>query len=352
MRLRRAADFGKKISRASAFAVAALVAPAPLAAQVVAPVASAQVRLTPFYAAAERRDIRQKISSPSAIAVARTGNVYVFDGGNSRIVKLDRRGNFLLEFGHPQSGEGRVTPGGLSNSMALDQYENVFVPDPADPKIKIFNPQGQFVRSFRLPFIADSIAVNSAGEIFVSAVTARPTQLVLVFSDTGRLLRSFGERLVKQRGELAREVNRIRLAFDSRDSLYVAFRAWPVVRKYSSSGSLLAEVSYTIPPNLLDEGARRDYSLDFFAAHPNADYTLPILAQSITVGRRGECYVLLNGHCVVKLDRNARLVSQKVYKSPAITGSTFFISLVASPTSDSFYLLDIKSSGIYQTRRL
>src|SRR5215510_7738006 len=90
-----------------------------LAVQVVSVIPEAQIRLTPFYLSSQKQETRMKLSAPAALTVARSGNVFVFDDGNSRIVKLDPRGNFIAEFGQPGSGPGTIRRGGLNDSIAV-----------------------------------------------------------------------------------------------------------------------------------------------------------------------------------------------------------------------------------------
>src|SRR5688572_16144607 len=165
------------------------------AVQLISAVPEAQLRLRPFYLSSSQQDARLKLAAPTAIAVARSGNMYVFDDGNSRIVKLDARGRFVAEFGQPGSGAGTIERAGLNGSITVDENENVYVSDPATPKVLIFSSDGKFQRSFRVPFPMTSIAVNRKREIFLTPDTARPAELIYVFSETGKFLRRFGERL-------------------------------------------------------------------------------------------------------------------------------------------------------------
>ena len=136
-----------------------------LAVQTISAIPEARVPLTPVYLSSQQKDAKLKLAAPAAIAVGRSGNLYVFDDGNSRIVKLDPRGKFIAEFGQPASGPGAVRPGGLNDSIAVDEDENVYVSDPGTPRILIFSSEGRFQRSFRLPFPSTSIAVNRRREI-------------------------------------------------------------------------------------------------------------------------------------------------------------------------------------------
>ena len=223
-----------------------------LAVQVISAIPDAQIKFKPVYLSSQQ-EARSKLSAPAAMAVARSGNIYVFDDGNSRVVRLDSRGKFIAEFGQPGNGPDAIERAGLNDSIAVDENENVYVSDPATPKVLIFSSNGTFQRSFRVPFPMTSIAVNKKREIFLTADTSRSTELIYVFSETGKFLRRFGEKLVKSPGSLARNMNIAVAACDGNDNLFVAFRSWPLIRRYSPEGKLISENQFTIPAELIRE---------------------------------------------------------------------------------------------------
>jgi hypothetical protein len=312
---------------------------------------ASSLQLSPFYLSSRQSDLRKKLSAPAAIAVAQSGNIYVFDDGNSRIVKLDRQGRFINEFGQPGSGAGQVQSGGLGDSIAVDREENVYVVDPVNPKVQIFNSKGQFVRNFRVPFPVSGIAVSSKGEVFLAADTGRPIALIFVFTSAGKYVRSFGERLIGKPGGLARSVNQAIIACDPNDNILVAFRSWPLLRKYSGDGKLVAEAQFKIPSGLLTESQSRNYSLEFFAAHPDSAFALPLLSHSISTSHAGIGYLLLNGHNVVVIGTGGQVLKQLDLRAPT-KSDNLFIRIGAGSNSNECYLLDIKSSGIYRASKL
>lgn len=325
----------------------ALICRLAVALQTISAIPEAQVRLSPVYLSSQQQETKLKLASPTAIAVGRFGNLYVFDDGNSRIVKLDSRGRFLAEFGQPESGPGAVRPGGLNASIAVDEDENVYVSDPATPRVLIFNSTGMFQRSFRLPFPSTSIAVNRKREIFLTPDTTRSTELVYVFSDTGKFLRRFGERLIKSPGNLARNINTGVAACDANDNLFVAFRSWPVIRKYSPDGQLISETQFTIPSELIPDSQRKNYSLDFFAKYPDSAFIPPIITHSIAINGRGTGYVLLNAHSIVVFAPSGKVSKQFHFRAPR-DRENVFIRLVASlGAKTQTYFLDTKSGEIY-----
>jgi len=319
--------------------------------QVISAIPDAQIKLKPVYLSSQQ-EARLKLSAPAAMAVARSGNIYVFDDGNSRVVKLDSRGKFIAAFGRSGSGPDAIERAGLNDSIAVDENENVYVSDPATPKVLIFSSDGTFQRSFRVPFSMASIAVNSKREIFLTADTSRSTELIYVFSETGKFLRRFGERLIKSPGSLARNMNVAVAVCDANDNLFVAFRAWPVIRKYSPDGELLSENQFAIPAELIKELQRQYYSLEFFNKYPDSSFVPPLITHSISISGRGTGYLLLNAHSIVVFTPSGRVTKQFRFRAPRDRDNVFIRLAATSKAKAPTYLLDTRSGEIYEASSL
>jgi len=321
------------------------------AVQVISAIPDAQIKLKPVYLSSQQES-RLKLSGPAAMAVARSGNIYVFDDGNSRVVRLDSRGKFMAEFGQPGSGPEAIERAGLNDSIAVDENENIYVSNPATPKVLIFSSGGTFQRSFRVPFPMTSIAVNKKREIFLTADTPRSTDLIYVFSETGKYLRRFGEKLIKSPGNLARNMNIAVAACDANDNLFVAFRSWPLIRRYSPEGKLISENQFTIPAELVKEAQRKYYSLEFIAQYPDSSFMPPLITHSISISRNGTGYLLLNAHSIVAFAPSGKVTKQFRFRAPRDRDNVF-IRLVAVPKAKAAtYLLDTRSGEIYETPAL
>ena len=94
---------------------------------------------------------QRHFDKPTDVAFAANGDVYVSDGyGNSRVVKFDKNGRFLLEWGQKGKGHGDFdTP----HQVRLDSTGDVYVADRENKRIQVFTPDGKFVR-----VIAEGIA--------------------------------------------------------------------------------------------------------------------------------------------------------------------------------------------------
>ena len=104
-------------------------------------------------------------------AVVTSGNfVYVADTGNKRIVRFDREGHKVSEWGGNGSGPGQfVEPVGI----AADAAGNIYVADTGNRRVQIFDPEGTFQRQFRVfgwkDFYTEPyIAVGPSDTVFVT----------------------------------------------------------------------------------------------------------------------------------------------------------------------------------------
>ncbi len=85
-----------------------------------------------------------QFDGPKAVAIADNGDIFVSDGGRSsaRILKFDRNGKFLMEWGTMGSGPGEMdTP----HCLALDSQGRLFVGDRGNNRLQIFDQQGHFI---------------------------------------------------------------------------------------------------------------------------------------------------------------------------------------------------------------
>jgi DNA-binding beta-propeller fold protein YncE len=88
-------------------------------------------------------------NQPSGVAIAPNGDIFVADGhggaSNARIVKFDRTGRFIKEWGKKGTGQGEFdTP----HAVAFDSRGRLFVGDRANNRIQIFDQNGKFLEEW------------------------------------------------------------------------------------------------------------------------------------------------------------------------------------------------------------
>jgi len=88
-------------------------------------------------------------------------NIYVADGGNCRIQKFDKNGNYILTIGKKGQGPGEFT--GISDIL-IDQQDNLYVSE--GRRIQIFSSSGEYLNGFVLETSLSNFFLDSDGFIF------------------------------------------------------------------------------------------------------------------------------------------------------------------------------------------
>ena len=80
---------------------------------------------------------------PTDIAFLPDGTLFLSDGyRNTRVVKFDKDGNYLMEWGTPGDGPGEFN---LVHSIGVDAQRRVYVSDRANSRIQVFDENGEFL---------------------------------------------------------------------------------------------------------------------------------------------------------------------------------------------------------------
>jgi NHL repeat len=85
---------------------------------------------------------------PSDVAWDKAGNIYIADGMNgnvNRIVKLNKEGNFLKQWGATGAEQGQFNG---PKALAVDAQGNVYVLDSGNKRIQVFDGEGTFKSQF------------------------------------------------------------------------------------------------------------------------------------------------------------------------------------------------------------
>ena len=90
-------------------------------------------------------------SEPSDILVAPNGDIFVADGhggpeGNNRIVKFDKDGKFIKEWGKKGWRPGEFN---VPHNLAMDSEGRLFVADRGNNRIQVFDQDGKFLFQWR-----------------------------------------------------------------------------------------------------------------------------------------------------------------------------------------------------------
>jgi DNA-binding beta-propeller fold protein YncE len=123
---------------------------------------------------------------PRRIAIGPDDSVYVVDSGRNRIVKFSPDGQVLASWGSEGSGDGQFK--GLS-SVAVDPMNNkLYVADPLNSRIQVFDLNGKFLTKWSIPEWGQTLGLEDLaidpqrGRLYASSAH---TSAVIIFDLKG-----------------------------------------------------------------------------------------------------------------------------------------------------------------------
>jgi DNA-binding beta-propeller fold protein YncE len=125
-------------------------------------------------------------NKPADVAFAANGDFYIADGyGNSRVVKFNMAGEFLMAWGKKGTEPGEFN---LPHAVQVDAAGRVYVGDRENDRIQIFDADGKFLRQIRgiAPF---GLFITPDQSLFVADGRANK---VLKMTLDGKVLTSWG----------------------------------------------------------------------------------------------------------------------------------------------------------------
>jgi DNA-binding beta-propeller fold protein YncE len=106
---------------------------------------------------------------PSDILVAPNGDIFVADGhggmSNNRIVKFDKNGTYLKEWGVKGTGPGQFD---IPHALAMDSQGRLFVGNRNNNRIDIFDQDGKFIASWPQFSRPSGIYIDAKDTIYVA----------------------------------------------------------------------------------------------------------------------------------------------------------------------------------------
>ena len=195
------------------------------------------------------------LASPVNMCLDQRGNINISDHKDNSIKKFSPEGNFLYKIG--TAGQA---PGELLKPLFVctDNKNNLFVYDTGNSRIQVFKPEREFLSSFKIFKAYISMAVTRQGHILLSPYTSDLKEpLIEVLNKNGNLINSFGERIKFKHNTIAH--NEIFISLNNKDEVFIAWRNFPIVRRFSKEGKLLSE--YKVNYKLVKELAKSNYKM-------------------------------------------------------------------------------------------
>lgn len=119
---------------------------------------------------------------PAVLAFFPNGDFLLGDGyWNSRIVRYNADGEFLMEFGQLGDGPGQFD---LVHGLAIDRDHRIYVGDRSNNRIQVFTEEGEFIEEW--PDVTDPVGVFIDEDESVWVISARLNRL-LKYNTQGEL---------------------------------------------------------------------------------------------------------------------------------------------------------------------
>jgi DNA-binding beta-propeller fold protein YncE len=104
---------------------------------------------------------------PASLLFMPDGSFYVADGyDNARIVKFDKNGKYLLEWGTKGREPGQFN---LVHDVAVDAHHRIYVADRNNNRIQIFTEKGKFLGQWRNIRSPSHLTMTKDGYVWVTA---------------------------------------------------------------------------------------------------------------------------------------------------------------------------------------
>jgi sugar lactone lactonase YvrE len=124
---------------------------------------------------------------PTDLAWLPDGSFFVADGyGNSRVVKFDPTGKFLMAWGTKGGAPGQFN---LPHAIDIDRNRRVYVADGHNSRIQVFDEQGRFLDQWPNIWRPDAIMVSADQHLWIAAGA---TNMMLKYDLNGKLLEAWG----------------------------------------------------------------------------------------------------------------------------------------------------------------
>ncbi len=286
---------------------------------------------------------------PSQVVAGSEKRFFVYDAGNGRILRFGSDGRLQVTIGNSGDSQKRLEVSPYSGAlMALDAHDSVFASVPGSRFIRVYDADGVYLRSISLPFSQIAgLAAAPDGSLLVSPLSPRITATVFRFSPEGRLVASFGSRIVAVNGHTASQINASLLAVGRDGSIFQAFVGWPIVRKYRPDGTQLWEATYDVPP-ALRKVIPAELTLDNVRANPGREIAVNGVAFAVVPTLDGGCRIMTNGFGLVRIDPRGQVAGVRVIAVDPNWDDRFFSHFALSSDERSLLLLDNVGGRVFR----
>jgi len=191
----------------------------------------------------DSRDSGTAFYKPADIALDGEGNLYVLDAGNHRILKMDPDGGLIASFGRKGQGPGELQ---FPDGLAVGPGGKIYVSDKGSNNVKILDPLGHEAVALPAGGAAGRLILLSTGDLVCPWRSGDSPAPAIRFDRSGKPVSTYGEFESQADWDRFRFFNRVFLAGDGSDNVYVAWGTRNRIEKYSIGGELILSMDRPI----------------------------------------------------------------------------------------------------------
>jgi tetratricopeptide (TPR) repeat protein len=172
--------------------------------------------------------------SPLKMACDLQGNLYTSSIGHHAVCQFNAAGEFQISLGSNEAGDRGLQ--GPYQIVAVRDY--LIIHETKRERLEFLDYRGHHLRNRKIPDFHDFVSDGNGGLYIAPYVEGKDSPLVQVYWPDGKEF-AFGKPLAFHHSMTS--LNSRSLAMNDKGEVFVAFTYFPIVRKYSSTGTLLAE---------------------------------------------------------------------------------------------------------------
>lgn len=255
-------------------------------------------------------------------------HLFISDMRGNAILKFDSEGVSLGKIGRSGQGPGDLS---LPHFFHITADNVMIVGETGNMRFHFLDTNGTFLGSFKIFRGYLSWTTDSRGRIFaVPRLHPETKNIIEILSREGEILGSFGEPL-RFEHEIAL-YNDATICLNHRSEIIVGFKHIPIIRAYSTEGTLLRETR--IPGKIFEDKEQSNLENQSRVLRRERTYYKPIISD-LQPCEKG----------VVFMHNYPRLEFYEVDDAGSILKS-YWISLSDEYIADSFVRIDSKESGL------
>jgi len=192
----------------------------------------------------EGEDENYMLYKPRDVARDIEGNIYIIDSGNYRVQKFNAEGEFLASFGRQGQGPGEV---GLINSINIVNDAELYISDPTNMRMVMFDIDGNFIKTLRMDFnnMFYDFRILKSGKIVVRPVSIfmpdEPTDVYFmnILDNECKFISGFGAVKNYYNDDVNFKMHLVRFVLDRDDNVNLTFVRQNRIEKYAPDGTIL-----------------------------------------------------------------------------------------------------------------